>query len=72
MKPSPIGPRHAPDPPARRALEKLLATAAGDPRLMRWGYDGIMEALAAYCARAYQLGRDRGRRELLRQMGGKP
>jgi len=67
-----MSPRHAPDPPARRALEKLLATAAADPRLMRSGWDEIMEAFAAYCARAYQLGRDRGRRELMSRIGGKP
>ena len=62
-----MAPRHAPDPPARRALEKLLAAARSDP-LFANGENGSaqerLEALGMYCARAYQLGRDRGRREV--------
>jgi hypothetical protein len=65
-----MSPRWAPDPPARRALEKLLATARDDP-LFGDGDSNRLEALLAYCARAYQLGRDRGRRELMKQMGGR-
>jgi hypothetical protein len=70
-----MAPRHAPDPPARRALEKLLATARDDPMFggcESYSRDDRLEALAAYLGRAYQLGRDRGRRELLRQIGDKP
>jgi hypothetical protein len=70
-----MAPRWAPDPPTRRVLEKLLATAANDPlfgNCESWSADERLQALAAYCARAYQLGRDRGRRETLRQTGGKP
>jgi len=52
-------PRYAPDPPARRVLEKILASAhAVDDFTAQQ-----MLAVELYCALAYQRGLERGRRE---------